>query len=133
MKIYISGPITGTQDYIERFAAAEYTLKNAGHEVINPAARLANMPVSTTHNEYMVVSLELLKQCDTILMLHNWRYSKGACMELDYAIRKGITVVFEGGAGCEVRNQGRPGKENLMTRLGRRLYTGIVGSASSVR
>lgn len=133
MKIYISGPITGTNDYIERFAAAEYTLKNSGHEVVNPAAILANMPLSTTHHEYMAVSLELLKQCDTILMLHNWRYSKGSCIELDYAIRNGITVVFEGGAGCEVKSQNRLGKENLMTRLGRRLYTGIAANVYSVK
>lgn len=133
MKIYISGPITGTNDYMERFKAAEDTLKQYGHEVVNPAAALAGLPASTTHKEYMDISIALLKLCDTILMLDNWRYSKGSCIELDYAIRNGITVVFEGGAGCEVKSQNRLGKENLMTKLGRRLYIGIAANVYSVK
>lgn len=37
MTIYISGKITGTTDYLNRFKEAEQHLKKAGHEVINPA------------------------------------------------------------------------------------------------
>ena len=29
MRVYISGPITGTDDYMERFAEAEEKLRNA--------------------------------------------------------------------------------------------------------
>lgn len=37
MKIYISGPITGTRYYMERFRKAEEKLTAAGHTVYNPA------------------------------------------------------------------------------------------------
>lgn len=37
MRVYISGPITGTEDYMERFAKAEEKLTAAGHQVYNPA------------------------------------------------------------------------------------------------
>ena len=35
--IYISGPITGTSDYMERFEKAEKELIENGYSVINPA------------------------------------------------------------------------------------------------
>lgn len=37
MKLYISGPITGTDDYMERFAAAQKELEEEGWSVVNPA------------------------------------------------------------------------------------------------
>jgi hypothetical protein len=36
MKTYISGAITGTTDYMERFEKAEQLLKAQGREVVNP-------------------------------------------------------------------------------------------------
>ena len=35
--IYISGPITGTSDYMKRFEKAEKELTENGYSVINPA------------------------------------------------------------------------------------------------
>lgn len=46
MRIYISGPITGTTDYKERFAVAEEKLKANGYEVVNPAKLAAALPES---------------------------------------------------------------------------------------
>ena len=37
MKIYISGAISGTKDYMERFARAEKELTEKGWSVVNPA------------------------------------------------------------------------------------------------
>ena len=37
MKIYISGAITGTDDYMKRFAKAEKELTEKGYSVVNPA------------------------------------------------------------------------------------------------
>ena len=36
MRTYISGPITGTTDYKERFAVAEQAINAAGYVAINP-------------------------------------------------------------------------------------------------
>ena len=46
--IYISGPITGTSDYMKRFEKAEKELTENGYSVINPA-KVNAMPVSYTH------------------------------------------------------------------------------------
>jgi hypothetical protein len=37
MKLYISGKITGDENYQEKFAEAERRLVDAGYEVVNPA------------------------------------------------------------------------------------------------
>ena len=42
--IYISGPITGTPDYMERFEKAEKELTENGYSVINPAKVNAMLP-----------------------------------------------------------------------------------------
>lgn len=97
MKIYISGPITGTKDYRNRFDAAERKLKAEGHTVVNPARVNANLPEGTTHKEYMMTAIAMLDMCDTIFMMDGWQQSKGCNMELSHAIAKKITVTFEGG------------------------------------
>ncbi len=131
MKIYISGPVTGTIGYVERFAAAEAQLKAAGHEVVNPVKILSRMPAGTTHNQYMKLSLDLMDMCDTVLMLQGWRHSKGASIELDYAVRNAMTITFEGGAGCV--NPSRPERENLVQRLVQRLSVETAASVYSAK
>lgn len=95
MRIYISGPITGTDDYMERFAKAEEALIARGHSVVNPAKVNANLPKDTTWQQYMTVSIAMLKTCEAIYMLKNWDKSKGAQRELDDAFIMGIKVVME--------------------------------------
>ena len=51
IKIYISGKITGTTDYIQRFERAEKALSK--YIVINPAKVNAQLPIETTWEEYM--------------------------------------------------------------------------------
>lgn len=88
-RVYISGTITGTCDYMYRFYQAEAYLKSKGYEVINPAFINSWLPDDSTHEEYMIVSMALLKICDTIYMLDGWQESKGAMMEAEYAIFSG--------------------------------------------
>lgn len=100
MKIYISGPITKAEGYMERFARAEEKLHAAGHIAVNPAKVNAQLPkYSTTHEEYMRTSFAMLSMCDAVLMLKGWEESKGCRMEIEYACKHGITIVFEGGRG----------------------------------
>ena len=103
MKIYISGPITGTEGYMEIFARAEEKLHAEGYIVVNPARINAQLPKhATSHEEYMRVSLVLLEMCDAVLMLKGWRESRGCRMELEYACEHGITITFEGGKDGKV-------------------------------
>ena len=59
MKIYISGAITGTDDYMEQFAKAEKELTEQGYSVVNPAKVNAQLPEDTSYEEYM--KLDILK------------------------------------------------------------------------
>lgn len=95
-KIYISGKITGTKDYMRRFRFADARLmENYGCDIINPEAVNANLPESTTYQEYMKISLCMLSMCDTIYMLKGWKASKGARLEHSYAKAHNYSIIYE--------------------------------------
>ena len=94
MRIYISGAITGTNDYLERFMKAEKELEAKGYTVINPAKVMDQLP-TMEYEEYMTISLVLLDMSEAIYMMKGWKDSKGANREYGYAIAKGKTMYFE--------------------------------------
>ena len=95
MKIYISGAITGTDDYMERFAKAEKKLTEQGYSVINPAKVNAQLPEDTTYEEYMKMCFCMLDMCDSIYLLKGFDYSCGANREYGYALAKDMIIMFE--------------------------------------
>lgn len=94
-KIYISGAITGTDDYMDRFAKAEKELKSQGYMVYNPALVNSCMPEGTSHEEYMRVAFLLLDMADTIYMMKGWERSFGANREYGYALAADKAIWFE--------------------------------------
>lgn len=94
-RIYISGAITGTTDYMERFAAAEEKLTAEGYSVVNPAKVNGMMPEDLTWDEYMKMSYTMLQLCDSIYMLKGWQKSKGACLENLWAFAANYTIIEE--------------------------------------
>ncbi len=94
-KIYISGPITGIQDYMKNFDKAEKELKSVGYSVVNPAKILSQMPEDTKYKEYMDMSIMLLSMCDGIYMLKGWEKSTGANREYGYALATDISIMRE--------------------------------------
>ena len=93
--VYISGAISGTTDYLERFEEAELKLKKKGHDVVNPAKLNSFLPTDTTWEQYMEVDYKLMDICDTIYMLSGWENSKGANSELEYAKKRKMNIVYE--------------------------------------
>lgn len=93
MKIYISGAISNNPNYKEDFERAEKKLKYDGYEVINPT--MVELPPSCTHTDYMKVDFALLDLADGIYLLSNYEKSKGACMELGYALAKDKIILFD--------------------------------------
>ena len=92
MKVYISGPITGHDDYMERFEATEQYIKNKfgdNIEVVNPA-KVNSMLPKMTWKQYMDICLTILPMCDYIYMMEGWEHSTGACIEYGYALASGI-------------------------------------------
>lgn len=95
MRIYISGPITGTKDYMNRFQAAESLLQSDGNEVINPAKICAVMPKDTTKKEFMTICFLLIVMADVVYMLKGWENSLGANQEYGYAMGLDKIIVME--------------------------------------
>jgi len=86
VKIYISGPISGTDDYVERFKAAEAKILAAGQTTVNPASVTGSFDYRT----YINRGLARLAECDAIYLMEGWRNSKGARLEQRYAETVGL-------------------------------------------
>ena len=68
MRIYISGPITGVENYRENFRKAKEALCERGYtNVINPAELCQVLPAAhTTYHEYMQICIHLINLADVI-------------------------------------------------------------------
>ena len=91
MIIYISGAITNDFNYKEKFKKAEEKLLKMGHAVLNPTV----VPPMFSHEEHLHIDYAMIDICDGLYMLPDWRESKGANMEYDYAVRKGKKIFYE--------------------------------------
>ncbi len=83
MKIYIAGKITGLDwnDAKAMFANASHALKSAGHTPLCPCEMFPENPV-WDWAEYMLADLRIIwNHADALLMLPNWKDSKGATLE----------------------------------------------------
>lgn len=98
-KIYISGPITGTDDYLERFFRIHEKLVAAGYKVVNPAMVNAGLPQDTTHGEYMRMSITMMGMCDAVYLMKGYEDSEGCAIEFSEAVKRQMTIIFEGDEG----------------------------------
>jgi len=96
MRIYVSGAISGVENYKDAFDKAEEQLKADGHVVINPT-KVEQILINATYEEYMSIDMFLLSMCDAIYMLPGWQQSRGANREYGYALAKGFIILEEVG------------------------------------
>lgn len=97
MKIYIAGKINGLKNYREVFKKAEGKLIAEGNVVMNPAVLGEGFEYKT----YMPICLDMLEACEVVYMLSNWKDSKGARLEHDYAKLQGKQIIYESPIGCD--------------------------------
>lgn len=99
MRIYISGPISGTADYKERFRQAKTEIAEMvktsmfDWTIINPVEFCEQ--IDGTWADYMDVCLAALRLCDAIYILRGWEKSKGATIEKLYAEEAGFKIFYQ--------------------------------------
>lgn len=95
--IYLSGKIAGLDVYEAKknFENAEDSVrKQFGYldvYIVNP---MSLPPIQTTWADYLIRDLILLKECNAIAMLPNWKQSKGAIVEHAFAIGCGMEIYY---------------------------------------
>lgn len=97
-KVYLSGKIGGLKPCVFKanfakaaWEALAFFAPNEQVEFINPAALPAIMK---TWGDYLIFDLMLLKECDAIVMLPDWKESKGAKVEHAFAEGLGIEIYY---------------------------------------
>lgn len=95
MKTYISGKISGLEhnQAEQRFQEAEELLHSINLKPVNPMKN--GLKHCSSWNDHIVRDIELLLSCKAILMLSNWRESKGARIEKKIADEMEMVVLFE--------------------------------------
>lgn len=86
MKIYISGPISGTKDDLERFKTAEEKILAAGQTPVMPASATG----SFDYRACIRLGLARLGECEAIYLMTGWQDSKAAMLEQHYAEEVGL-------------------------------------------
>ena len=94
-KIYLSGQITGKRNYKGLFLFAERLARFCdASRVFNPASQI---PDSLDYGQAMRRCVVALAECDAIVMLPGWNFSKGAKVEHEVAKACGMNLVYIAG------------------------------------
>lgn len=91
MKFYIAGKVNGLDNYKEYFSKAEEELNKLGHICMNPAI----LPEGFPWEAYMPICYAMIDCCDAVFMLKNWKDSKGAKLEYEYAKKHHKIIEYE--------------------------------------
>ena len=108
MRLYLSGKITGLEESDSRKNFTDAGIEFARHHqmsfyrisksnylhLINPFSISDKLPVKW-YWIIMACDILALLTCDSILMLNNWKTSRGAKIELAIAILTGKRVFFQ--------------------------------------
>lgn len=93
LRCYIAGPMTGKPDLnFPLFHREAERLRAEGWHVVNPAE--INADPSAAWLPCMRADIKQLVDCDTILMLPGWEWSKGASLEHHIAQRLEMRVIY---------------------------------------
>ncbi|MEO7977752.1 DUF4406 domain-containing protein [Flavobacterium sp.] len=93
-KIYIAGKVSGEdqQQCIAKFEKATDLIEIMGHKAVNPLEVVGDWKANW--DVAMKSCLKALIDCDCILMLDDWHFSKGAKIEIQLALDLKIPILY---------------------------------------
>ncbi len=93
--VYISGKVSGLDpdETYEKFSDAELFLAARGYVPVNPMWWGSRMGEAVSYEDMMELCLSVLDNCKAIFLLDDWRKSRGAQVELEYAHSNGLEVI----------------------------------------
>lgn len=114
MKVYIAGKVTGLDEafVFRKFNESKCQLKKQGCIAMSPAVLALNSGFG--HSDYMHVCLAMIDVCDAVYMQKDWRNSKGARMELQYARKCKKKILYE---DENTREDSKHDEEKSMARI----------------
>lgn len=88
--IYISGPITGVDEYWKPFEEVDDILTAAGYTVLTPS----RLPSGMSNAQYMRIDLATIDCADAVFFLPKFFESQGARLEWDYCQYIGKPCIY---------------------------------------
>lgn len=104
-KMYLSGPMTKRPNYREEFSAWEEVLREWGYDVFNPVYlsdyMIAKNGLTDSNawdkkyrNLFLKEDVKSMLECDEVLMLPDWKTSRGAKLEHKVAKLLGMKINY---------------------------------------
>lgn len=98
--VFISGKYTGAHigevdKNIDIARQASIKLMEEGYTVLTPHLNTAHFEFYTDipYDQFMYSTLELMKRCDVVYFLPNWKESKGAVLEHECAVKNKMIII----------------------------------------
>lgn len=96
MRVYIAGRIAGEDGYREKFQRAALEVTAMGHEPINPCElHVTCEKLHLAWEDWMVCDIHAMLDCGGVYALRDWRWSKGATVEVQLAMRLNKTILYQ--------------------------------------
>lgn len=101
-KLYLSGPMEGYENLNKaEFKKAQIYYESKGFDVVNPHnigdAVDLDFEVEKLgkpgYCDYLLMDIANLNECDIMVLLPGFKKSFGACMEIAFALKKGIRLI----------------------------------------
>lgn len=92
-KYYLSGAITGIVNYKQYFDGFEQRLRECGvtEDIFNATAN--DMGADATWEDYMRFDIKCLMDSEMLVLLPNWKKSRGVKVEMDLCKTVGIPII----------------------------------------